>query len=325
MRKIKWGVLGTAGIAKGCTIPGMQQAVNCELTAIAGRSLEKAERYRQEFGFRRAHGSYEELLADPEIEAVYIPLPNHLHFEWTVKALRAKKHVLCEKPLALNRAQAEEMVRTANENGVLLMEAFAYLHSPVIRALKQELGSGVIGDVIYMDAAFLTSDYDMSNIRMRRETCGGSLYDLGCYTTSLILTLMDEEPVKIQALGEFSDERIDKFTAGVMTFAGGARAAFTCGMVLATEQDFRVDRMLIHGTKGFIDCGAEFNQAGDIRYTVYADGKETVKTVFAPHNYKLEVEQLGRCISDGETPLVSNAFSLKNAGVLDRILKEIGY
>ena len=178
MRKINWGVIGTAGIAKGCTIPGMQLAENCNLYAIAGRSMAKAESYKQQFGFEVAYDSYEALLADPKVEAVYIPLPNELHYEWTLKALKAKKHVLCEKPLAPTPAQIQEMFACAKENGVFLMEAYAYLHSPLMAAIKQELKSGVIGDVLYMESQFITSDYDVSNIRMRRETYGGATYDL---------------------------------------------------------------------------------------------------------------------------------------------------
>ena len=137
MENIKWGVLGTAGIARGQTIPAMKTAENCTLFAIAGRSLEKAKEFRQEFGFEKAYGSYEALLNDPEVEAVYIPLPNDLHCEWTIRALNAKKHVLCEKPLAVSKAQEESMFRAAEENGVHLMEAFAYLHSPVTAAIPK--------------------------------------------------------------------------------------------------------------------------------------------------------------------------------------------
>ena len=167
MQKIKWGVLGTAGIAKEQTIPGMKEASNCEVYAIAGRNLEKAKEFQEMFGFEKAYGSYEELLQDPEVEAVYIPLPNTLHYEWTVKALEAKKHVLCEKPLAPSEEVARQMIEAAEKNGVLLMEAFAYLHSPFIKAVKAELDAKTIGDVVYMESTFITSDYDISNIRMR--------------------------------------------------------------------------------------------------------------------------------------------------------------
>lgn len=325
MRKIKWGVLGTAGIARGCTIPGMQQAENCEMYAIAGRSMEKAEAFRAEFGFQKAYDSYEALLADPEIEAVYIPLPNELHCEWTIKALNAKKHVLCEKPLAPTVEEIERMIAAANENGVLLMEAFAYLHSPIVSAIKAEIDSGAIGDVLYIESAFLTSDYNISNIRMRRETFGGCTYDLGCYCTSQILWMLGEEPEQVQGVAQFSDQNIDILTTAILSFQSGKKACFQSGMLLATEQDKRIDRLQIHGTKGAIKSEVEFNQAGELSYTLITDAGEQVKTVTAPQNYRLEVEQLGRCIAEGEKQHVTHEFTLMNARTLDKVLHTIGY
>lgn len=325
MKKVKWAVTGTAGIAKNQTIPGMLQAENCELYAIAGRSLEKARAYQEEFGFRKAYGSYEEALADPEVEAVYIPLPNDLHYEWTIKALQAKKHVLCEKPLAPTPIQAQEMIRCAQENGVLLMEAFAYLHSPYIAALKEVLDSGAIGDVVYMESAFITSDYNVSNIRMRKETYGGAMYDLGCYNTSLILWLLGKEPDRVQAAADFSDREIDTLTSAVLHFEDGTKAAFTAGMVLPTDMDERLDRLEIRGTKGRIYSTVEFNQEGDLSFSVETKDGLQVKTVHARQNYALEVEQLGRCILENETPHVSNDFSMKNSWTLERVLRAIGY
>lgn len=325
MRKINWGVIGTAGIAKGCTIPGMKLAQNCHLYAIAGRNLEKAKAYQAEFGFEIAYDSYEALLADPKVDAVYIPLPNELHYEWTLKALKAKKHVLCEKPLAPTPVQIEEMFACAKENGVLLMEAYAYLHSPLMAAIKEEITSGKIGDVLYMESQFITSDYDISNIRMRKETYGGALYDLGCYNTSQILWLLDEDPVKVQAVADFSDRGIDTYTTGLLSYADGKKAHFICGMVLATEKDRRIDCLRIHGTNGDIRTDAHFNQDGDLTYTLTIGDESVVKTVSTPHNYRLEIEQLGRCIIDGETPHVSNAFTMRNAKLMEKILGIIGY
>ncbi|MCD2492587.1 Gfo/Idh/MocA family oxidoreductase [Lacrimispora sp. NSJ-141] len=325
MRKVKWGVLGTAGIAKGQTIPGMRLAENCELYAVAGRNLEKAENFKKEFGFEKAYGSYEELLADEQVEAVYIPLPNTLHKEWTIKALEAKKHVLCEKPLAPCEAEAREMIEAAEKNGVFLMEAFAYLHSPIVQALKSEVDRGSIGKILYMETAFITSDYELSNIRMRKETNGGALYDLGCYNTSQILWMLDGEPEKVMAVSDYSEQGVDVCTSGIMTFGNGARAAFTCGMLLETEADKRIDRLQIHGTKGHIRSEAEFNQQGKLNYTICTDGKEVTKEVFAPQNYSLEVAQLGRCITEGEVPYVSNEFTLKLARTMDRLLEAAGY
>ena len=205
MRKVRWGVLGTADIARGQTIPGLQLAEHCELYAIAGRKLEKAKSYQEEFGFRKAYGSYDELLADPEVEAVYIPLPNDLHCEWTIRALKAKKHVLCEKPLAVSETQVQEMFRTAEENGVLLMEAFAYLHSPFVKAVKAELDAGTIGEIRYLESAFITGRRPDTDIRLRKETYGGALYDLGCYAVSMAMWMLGKEPDTVRAAAQFSD------------------------------------------------------------------------------------------------------------------------
>ena len=325
MEKIKWAVLGTAGIAKGQTIPGMLQAENCELYAIAGRSLEKAKAYQEEFGFTKAYGDYDELLADPQVEAVYIPLPNQLHHDWAIKALKAKKHVLCEKPLAPTAKEAEEMIRCANENGVLLMEAFAYLHSPYVCALKDIVDSGVLGEIRYIETAFITSDYDVSNIRMRKETFGGALYDLGCYNTSLILRLLEEEPECVQASAVYSDQNVDRLTTGILTFKGGTSAAFTCGMVLPTDMNQRLDRLQIHGTKGKIVSDVEYNQEGECSFTVVTEEGTQVRKVTARQNYALETEQFGRCIRQGETPFVSNEFTMMNSRTIDRLLESIGY
>lgn len=325
MKKINWGVMGTAGIAWGQTIPGMMQAENCNLYAIAGRSMEKARVYQNEFGFEKAFDSYNALLADPQVEAVYIPLPNELHYEWTMKALQAKKHVLCEKPLAPTPEQVEQLYKAAEENGVYLMEAFAYLHSPFMQALKEELENKTIGDVLYLESEFITSDYNISNIRMRKETFGGSVYDLGCYCTTMVLWLLGMQPEKVQAVAEFSDRGIDTLTTAILTFPGSVKALITSGMVLATDKDYRIDRLQIHGTKGSIKSGVRFNQEGTLQYTVWTEDGETVKTVQAPQNYRLEVEQLGRCILRGETPHVSKEFSVANSKVLQAILEKIGY
>lgn len=327
MRKIKWGVMSTAYIFERDTAEGMRQAENCELYAIAGRSMEKALDFKEKYGFEKAYGSYQELIDDPEVEAIYIPLPNTLHYEWTIKALKAKKHVLCEKPLAPTAKEAQEMFDVAKENGVHLMEAFAYQHSPFVKAMKEEVENGTIGDIRYMEAALITSDYEMSNIRMRRDSLGGCTYDLGVYPCSLILRILGKEPEKVQAVSSFSEEHIDLFTTVFMEYEGGVKSHLNCGMVLATEKNSALNRCEIHGTKGFIKATEfGFNSPGELKYIVETfDGYKEEKTVHTPHNYRLEVEQLGRCITDGETPYVSEEFSVANARIIDRILEVIGY
>jgi len=246
--------------------------------------------------------------------------------EWTIKALEAKKHVLCEKPIAPSAEQAQKMFDAAKENGVILMEAFAYLHSPYVSALKQEVDQGAIGDVVYLESAFVTGTYDVSNIRMRRETYGGAMYDLGCYNVSLALWLMGKEPSEVQATALYSPRGVDDYSSALLTFEGGVHAALESGMVLPKGGDVqRLDRVRIYGTKGFIKSETQFNEAGEVGYTVCANGETIEKKLHAPQNYRLEVEQLGRCITEGETPHVSEHFSLMNARTLDRILKKMGY
>lgn len=324
MDNIKWGIIGTANIARWATIPGIKKADNAELYAIAGRNPEKAAKYKEEFGFEKAYGSYDELIADPDVQAVYIPLPNDIHLKWVTEALKAKKHVLCEKPLALNAREAEEMYKTAEENGVYLMEAYAYLHSPYVGSLKKDIDSGIIGDVDYIESAFITQGYK-EDFRLHKEFGGGAMYDLGCYCTTMILTLIDSEPELVKAVAEFSDLGVDFNTAAIMRFKNGVRASFNIGMILGENTNSRFDRLFIHGSKGSIRSDVEYNQEGDVSYSIYTSDGVTERKVSVPHNYKLEIEQLGRCILNGEKPHITPEFSIKNAKLIDTVLKEIGF
>ena len=326
MEKIKWGVLGTAYIFERDTARGMKLAQNCEMTAIAGRSMEKAQRFKEKYGFRKAYGSYEELLEDPEIEAVYIPLPNTMHYEWTIKALQHGKHVLCEKPLAPAAAQAREMFQAAKENHVFLMEAFAYQHSPYIKEIRKAVEDGVIGELRYAEAALITSDYDHSNIRMRRETLGGCTYDIGVYAMSFLQRMIGKKPEKIHAASSFSEEGIDMYTTGIFEYPGRLKAHFDCGMVLETEKNSALDRFQLHGSKGsIVSENFAFNAPGSLTYRIRTfDGLDELHTVEVPNNYCLEVEQLGRCIRGEETPWMTEEFSVSLAETVDCVLKESG-
>ncbi|MBR3042577.1 MAG: Gfo/Idh/MocA family oxidoreductase [Eubacterium sp.] len=324
MNKAKWGVLGTANVAAWGTIPGMIKSESCELYAIAGRSLEKAESYKERFGFEKAYGSYDELLEDENVQAIYIPLPNNLHKEWVIKALNAGKNVLCEKPIGLNADETREMYETAAKNQVLLMEAYAYLHSPYVESLKKDVSDKIIGDVDYIETAFVTQGYK-EDIRLHKDLGGGAMYDLGCYCTTMILSLIDSEPELVKAIAEFSDEGIDLMTAGQIRFENGVRASFNVGMILGENTNARFDRLYIHGTKGYIKSDVEYNQKGELSYRIYKDGEEIVRNISAPHNYSLEIEQFSRCILFGEKPFITPEYSIKNAKLIDRVLAEIGY
>lgn len=321
---IKWGVLGTASIAAGCTIPGMQQAKGCELYAIAGRDEQKVQRYREEYGFAKGYVGYEALLADEQVQAVYIPLPNNLHYEWVMKAIEAGKHVLCEKPLALNAKEAEEMFAAAKEKGVILAEAYAYLNSPYVKALKEDVQSGMIGEVDYVETAFLTQGYK-DDIRLYKHLGGGAMYDLGCYCTTMILSLVDAEPVWIQANAEMSEEGVDVMTSALLKFDTGVRASFNVGMMLGIHSNHRMDRLYIHGTRGCIQSAVEYNQAGELEYSVVSDGKEIIRKVNARQNYCLEIEQMNKAINGTGQLIVTPEFSLKNAKLMEEVLRNIGY
>lgn len=321
---VKWGVLGTASIAAGCTIPGMKQATNCELYAIAGRNSEKVDLFKERFGFEKGYVGYDALLADENVQAVYIPLPNNIHKEWVIKSLKAGKHVLCEKPMALNAAEAEEMYAVARENGVILMEAYAYLHGQFMEALKKDISAGEIGDIVYIDTAFVTQGYK-EDFRLHKELGGGMIYDLGCYCTTMMLSLIDSDIEYVKACGEMTDEGVDAFVGGLLKFKNGARGSFNVGMILGENTNSRYDRLFIHGTKGNIKSEYEYNAAGELAYRIIKNGTEQIRKVPTEHNYKLEVEQLGRCILNGETAHITPEFSVKNARVLDALLKEVGY
>ncbi|SEQ26494.1 Predicted dehydrogenase [Lachnospiraceae bacterium NE2001] len=324
MSKVKWGVLGTANVAAWGTIPGMIKAESCELYAIAGRSLEKAEKYKADFGFEKAYGSYDELLEDEEVQAIYIPLPNNLHKPWVIKALKAGKNVLCEKPIGLNADETSEMFKVAEESGVLLMEAYAYLHSPYVESLKKDVAGGVIGDVKYIETAFITQGYK-EDIRLYKDLGGGAMYDLGCYCTTMILSLIDSDVSYVKADAEFSDKGVDLATAGLIRFENGTRASFNVGMILGEDTNARFDRLYIYGTKGSIRSDVEYNQEGEASYKVYVGDEVIERKISVPHNYSLEIEQFSRCIIQGEKPHITSDFSIKNAELIDSVLEEIGY
>ncbi len=328
-RKVKWGVLGTAGIAAGCTIPGMKNAKSCELYAIAGRSIEKAEAFQERFGFQKAYEGYDALLADPEVEAVYIPLPNNIHCEWVEKALKAHKHVLCEKPIAMNESELRRMFKTAKENGVILMEAYAYLHSPYVSSLKKIVECEEIGKIDYIDTAFLTQDYS-EDFRLHKELGGGGIYDIGCYCTTMILSLVDSNIEYIKADAELDKTGVDHMAGVLIKFTNGVRASFNAGMMLGMDTNDRYDRLFIHGSKGYIRSNVEYNQEGDLEFEItFKDGKDErilhKAKVNSESNYCLEIEQLNDCILNGATPHISEEFSIKNMRLLDKILDMVGY
>ena len=220
---VRWGVLGCAGIATGSVIPAMSEAELTVLSAVASRSIDRAQEVAAQFGVPNAYGSYEELLADPTVEAVYIPLPNGFHAEWSIKAMRAGKHVLCEKPIAVSGTEASEIQAVRDETGCLCLEAFASRFDPPLAKAFEIARSGVLGDLrfIHTTATYLMSSIDPANVRLQADIGGGALYDMGCYAINAQRMLAGREPLAVTTTMAWS-ERFDVDTAGAAMLDFGA-------------------------------------------------------------------------------------------------------
>jgi predicted dehydrogenase len=258
VRKVRWGILSTARIGTGSVIPGLQASERCEVVAIASRDETAARATASRLGIPTAHGSYEALLEDPGVEAIYNPLPNHLHAEWTLRAAEAGKHVLCEKPLAMSSAQAQEMVDGCRRAGVVLMEAFMYRLHPQWLRVREITSSGRLGQLVAIQSFFSYFNDDPANIRNIAEFGGGALMDIGCYPVSVSRWLFDAEPDRVEAVIR-RDPRFgtDVVTSAVMRF-GDRHATFTCSTQAESEQ--HVD---VVGTEGRLRVEIPFNAPRD--------------------------------------------------------------
>src|SRR5579871_4436419 len=256
MAKVRWGVLSTANIGVGTVIPAMQQCQFGELTGIASRDAQAAEQVARQFGFAKSYGSYEALLADPEIDAIYNPLPNHLHVPWSIKALEAGKHVLCEKPIAATEADAQPLFDAAKQYPTLkVMEAFMYRFHPQWQRTRELVRSGELGDLRAIQVFFSYFLDDPHNIRNRADVGGGALLDIGCYPISVARFLYDAEPRRVMAVAENDPQfQTDRLISGTLDFGSGNTMMFTCGTQLAPHQ-----RVTVVGTKALIEIEIPFN------------------------------------------------------------------
>jgi xylose dehydrogenase (NAD/NADP) len=319
--KLKWGILGTAGIAKRAGIPGIRQSETGIVAAIASRDLAKAAEAANELGIPKAYGSYESLLADPDIEAVYIPLPNHLHKEWTIKAAEAGKHVLCEKPFAMNASDAQQMVAACEAAGVQLAEAFMYRHHPRYDRIKAILRSGEIGEIRGIHSAFTFNNAsDISNVRYQRAMGGGSIYDVGCYPISAARFLLDEEPLAATVHAFFSPEHdeVDMMASGLLEFAGGVALTFDCGMWAA----FR-NILEIVGTSGRIEMPSAFISHPDSssHFYVITDAGRREEEVPYVNQYALQADDLAHAIWGNKPQRFSPADGVLNMRVIDACIQ----
>jgi xylose dehydrogenase (NAD/NADP) len=321
LNKLRWGILGCAGIAKRAVIPGIQQSETGIVSAIASRDIAKAKETAESLGIPTAYGSYEEILADTHIDAVYIPLPNHLHKEWTIKAAEAGKHVLCEKPFAMDAAEAEEMVAACTAAGVQLAEAFMYRHHPRYDRMKEIIRSGEIGEIRGIHGAFtFNSSGAASNVRFHRDMGGGALYDVGCYPISVARYLLESEPEAATVHAFFSPQHdyVDMMASGLLEFAGGAALTFDCGMWAAGRNTLEV-----LGTLGRIEVPSAFMSHADAssHFFVTTSAGRREEEVPYVNQYSLQADDLAYA-AWGKKPLRFQAEdAIANMRVLDACLK----
>ncbi|MCA9120692.1 MAG: Gfo/Idh/MocA family oxidoreductase [Planctomycetaceae bacterium] len=259
MSKIRWGVISTAKIGTEKVLPAMQKSNFCEITAIASRNLEAARATAKQLGIAKAYGSYEELLADAEIDAIYNPLPNHLHVPWSIRALEANKHVLCEKPIGLSSAEGQQLVDAGKRHPHLkLMEAFMYRHHPQWQRARQIVREGGIGRLCTIQTIFSYFNNDGSNIRNMADIGGGGLMDIGCYPISLSRFIFESEPARTFGIVENDPNFMtDRLTSAILDFGNGT-STFTCSTQMVPCQ-----RVNIFGDTGRIEIEIPFNAPPD--------------------------------------------------------------
>ena len=323
-RALRWGILSTASIAVRKVVPGIQKADRCEVVAIASRDRERAAAAAGRLRIAKALGSYEELLSDADVDAVYIALPNHLHAQWTIAAARAGKHVLCEKPLAMTAADAEQMVDVCASEGVRLMEAFMYRLHPSWEAVRELIESGRIGELRAVQSWFSYFNDDPRNIRNIVEFGGGALYDIGCYSVNLSRMLFDDEPIDIcAAVTRDAATGTDVLTSATLRFARG-HATFTCSTRAEPDQ-----RVRVFGTEGRIAIGIPFNIPPDLPTEIFVThGSDppvkpnTEVVTFAPADqYAVQAERFARAVlEDGPTPIPPED-AVANLRVIEEIFR----
>ena len=314
---MRWGVLGAAKFAREHMAPAIHAAKGAQFTALATSSAEKAAPFQAFQPDLRIHDSYEALLADPDIDAVYIPLPNHMHIEWATKAAQAGKHVLCEKPIAMQAGEIDALIALRDQTGLLIAEAYMIVHHPQWQKAKSIYDSGVLGDVMLVDGVFsYDNSADPGNIRNKPDTGGGSLPDIGVYTFGSARFVTGEEPQAVQAHIR-RENGVDVFTHATADFPSFRYSSVT-SMRLTPRQE-----MAFHGTKGVMKLTCPFNASvfEQAELTVEQGGM-VVETHRWPevNHYVLQVENFGRSVRDGAAYPCPLEFSQGTQAMIDMVL-----
>ncbi|MFP7300316.1 Gfo/Idh/MocA family protein [Neobacillus niacini] len=321
MKKVRWGILSTANIAQKSLIPAFERANNAVVAGIASSSG-KAEEVAAQFNIEKSYTSYEEMLQDPDIDAVYIPLPNHLHKKWTIEAAKHGKHILCEKPASLTAEETKEMVEFCRESNVKFMEAFMYQFHPQHERVREIIKSGEIGDVKFMRSSFSFSLAQREDtIKLDPNKGGGSLYDVGCYPIHSIRNILGVEPIEVDVHANVdADYQVDTAAYGYMQMENGVTAQFDCSF----DMVFRAEYEVI-GTKGQIKVPRAFrpdHYGGEGLVIVQTGAVKREESIFADI-YREEVEHISQVILDDSEPSYTGENAIQNMRVIEACYQSI--
>lgn len=316
--KVRWGILSTANVAVKKVIPAMQKSDWVEVIAIASRDARKAEEVARALGIPKAYGSYEELLADPGIEAIYNPLPNHLHVPWSVKAAEAGKHILCEKPVSLTVAEAMTLLAVQRGTGVIIAEAFAVRNHPQWLRVRELVTTGRIGALRSIQGCFSYFNTDPANIRNILEFGGGSLMDIGCYPINISRFLFGEEPLRVSGMIDRDPKlKVDRLTSAMLEFPSG-HLLLTCSTQLVYHQ-----RMQLIGTEGRIEIAIPFTPPNDRPGRILIDhGRDPITEICPPCNqFTIQAEVFSRAVREGADVPVPLSDAIKNMAAIEAIFR----
>lgn len=322
MKKLRIGVLSTARITKSSLLSPAREIPDVEIVAIASRNRWKAWKYAKLHRIRKSYDSYDALIADPEIDAIYNPLPNSMHAEWSIKAMLAGKHVLCEKPFASNTKEALKMQEISKQTGKLCPEAFHIRYHPFAKRLREIIQSGELGKITTAYTAFCINVTDEKNIRRRPELAGGGVMDVGCYCISLLRLIAGTEPTVTTAIAEIIDQTIDKSMHGELVFPNGITAWLDCTLLT----DHFKSALKIEGTNGSIKCDSPFDSHGNtLEITINGvPRKETIRTTGYKTTYYYQLLAFRDAIINGTKMETDVADGIANMKVIDALYSRSG-
>jgi predicted dehydrogenase len=315
MKPVKWGIISTANIGMEKVIPGMLKSPDIDVMAIASRDLKTARAAARKLGIAKAYGSYEAMLADPDIEAVYNPLPNHLHVPLTLAAVKAGKHVLCEKPFALSAKEAMKLKRLPK--GILVQEAFMVRHNPQWIAARDLVKQGAIGELRAIQVYFSYFNRDPQNVRNMAKIGGGGLYDIGCYPITVARFIFGAEPARVIAAFDRDPKfKTDRTTSGLADFGKGRQLSFLVSTQLGNFQ-----RVQIGGTKGRIEIEIPFNAPPDMPNRIFLQTDKNPNGKWrefkVSDQYQMQAEAFGRAIRKAEKPVYGVDDAIQNMKIID--------